>query len=121
MNAILAESLDYISDAVDKASATKGTLITWLSVSTGLDSHSNVMVSAGSGVSHEDVIDGVLRDMYHKHKAIIFEGNGYSDEWKQEVRRASWANCLSVSPHCVFGCCHATGEAPWLARVCIHA
>jgi len=64
LNAILADSLKYITDAVDKAAATKG-----------------------AGVTHEAVIDGVLRDLYQKHKAIIFEGNGYSDEWKQEAKR----------------------------------
>ncbi len=28
-----------------------------------------------------------MRDMYHKHKTIVFEGNGYSEEWKAEAKR----------------------------------
>jgi glutamine synthetase len=73
LNAILADSLNHISDAVDKAVATKA-----------------------AGKSLEDVTDAVLRDLYHKHKAIIFEGNGYSEEWKAEAKRRGLPSFVST-------------------------
>ncbi len=61
LNAILADSLRYVAEEIEKG------------------------VAAG-GKSHVEVAEDVLRATFLKHQDIIFEGNGYSAEWRAEVR-----------------------------------
>lgn len=42
-------------------------------------------VRVAAGASLDDVVDNVLRETYKKHNAAVFEGNGYSAEWREEV------------------------------------
>lgn len=62
LNAILADSLRYVADEVEK----------------GL---------AAGGKSVREVAEDVLRATFIKHQAIIFEGNGYSQEWRDEAKK----------------------------------
>ncbi len=38
----------------------------------------------------------IVGETYAKHKRIVFNGNGYSDEWKQEAERRGLANLAST-------------------------
>ena len=59
INTILADSLEYISDALDKQLA--------------------------DGVALADAVQQVLMEIVLEHGAVIFNGNGYSDEWQEEA------------------------------------
>lgn len=59
INTILADSLDYISSALDKQLA--------------------------DGVALADAVQQVLMEIVNEHGAVIFNGNGYSDEWQEEA------------------------------------
>ena len=39
-----------------------------------------------------DKVDDVLRDVFKKHARIIFNGNNYSEEWKEEAARRGLTN-----------------------------
>ncbi|NMO02424.1 glutamine synthetase type III [Gordonia sp. TBRC 11910] len=59
INVILADSLEFISDALEKQ----------------LD----------AGVDLADAVQQVLMEIVLEHGAVIFNGNGYSDEWQEEA------------------------------------
>ncbi|MFW0788222.1 glutamine synthetase III [Gordonia sp. CPCC 205333] len=59
INTILADSLEFISTAVDKQLA--------------------------DGVELADAVQQVLMGIINEHGAVIFNGNGYSDEWQEEA------------------------------------
>ena len=44
----------------------------------------------------EDVF-AIVREVMHDHKRIIFNGNGYSDEWKEEAVRRGLSNLSSTA------------------------
>lgn len=66
LNTIVAESLSQIADRLEKAS--------------DLDSE----------------IDTLLTELVKNHKKIIFNGNGYSDEWVEEAERRGLPNLKST-------------------------
>ncbi len=44
----------------------------------------------------EEAVHGVLREMLGKHKRILFNGNGYTEEWVQEAARRGLKNLASL-------------------------
>ena len=44
----------------------------------------------------EDEVHAVLKEMLTKHKRILFNGNGYTDEWVEEAGRRGLANLVSL-------------------------
>lgn len=48
------------------------------------------------GVKKDEAIFQVLKKLIIESKAIRFDGNGYSDEWKQEAARRGLSNITSV-------------------------
>jgi len=46
----------------------------------------------GKGTKKDEAILRVLRDLIISSKPIIFEGNGYSDDWKKEAARRGLSN-----------------------------
>jgi glutamine synthetase len=69
LNTIVAESLDYISEHLENASAK----------------------------DFNEVLLKVVRDIVVKHRRIIFNGNGYSAEWEAEAARRGLPN-LKATP-----------------------
>jgi len=49
-----------------------------------------------SGVKKDEAIFQVLKKLIIESKAIRFDGNGYSDEWKEEAARRGLTNITSV-------------------------
>ena len=52
-----------------------------------------------AGVAPEDLDEAVhalLREMLAKHKRILFNGNGYTEEWVEEAARRGLANLASL-------------------------
>jgi len=49
-----------------------------------------------SGMSAHDAMVSVARDALKRHKRIIFNGNGYSQEWADEARRRGLPNLRST-------------------------
>ena len=47
--------------------------------------------------SFEDALHSLIRRVISKHKRIIFNGNGYSEEWEEEARRRGLLN-LRTTP-----------------------
>ena len=43
-----------------------------------------------------EAVHDLIRDTYIAHKRIIFDGNGYSEEWKQEAARRGLTNICHV-------------------------
>jgi glutamine synthetase len=72
LNTIVAESLDYIANELEKA--------------TGGD------ISKLNGA-----IEKLLQQIIAEHKAVIFNGNGYSAEWQEEAKRRGLPN-LKATP-----------------------
>ena len=68
LNTIVAESLDYISERLEKASAKE----------------------------FNEVLLKVIRDIVVKHRRIVFNGNGYSPEWEVEATRRGLPNLKST-------------------------
>lgn len=66
LNTIVAESLNYISEELEKK------LI--------------------NNEKKEEIIAKVVSDIFKEHKKVIFNGNGYSEEWKKEAieKRKLW-------------------------------
>ncbi|PTY07353.1 glutamine synthetase type III [Opitutaceae bacterium EW11] len=64
LNTIVAESLDYIATKLEKA----------------------------KGKKFEDAVADVLTEIATEHSAVIFNGNGYSEEWHQEAARRGLPN-----------------------------
>ena len=44
----------------------------------------------------DDAVRGLLQEMLGKHKRILFNGNGYTDEWVEEAGRRGLANLSSL-------------------------
>ena len=61
----------------------------------------NVLVDKIEGADDVDsAVYAVVRDVYNAHKRIIFNGNGYSDEWVKEAERRGLLN-LKSTPECL--------------------
>jgi glutamine synthetase len=71
LNTIMAESLDYVSTELEKA--------------TGGD------ISKLPGA-----VEKLLQRIITEHKAVIFNGNGYSQEWHDEAARRGLPNCKAT-------------------------
>jgi glutamine synthetase len=65
LNTIMAESLDYISTKLEQAPKSK---------------------------KFEDAVAEVLTEIAREHSSIIFNGNGYSEEWHQEAAKRGLPN-----------------------------
>jgi len=61
LNTAVADSLGYLADNLEQALA--------------------------AGTSLEDALGTLIKDVFHKHKRIIFNGNNYSEEWREEAAR----------------------------------
>jgi glutamine synthetase len=72
MNTIIAESLDYI--------------ITEIESKAGADA---------SDEKKQEAVNAVLREVVKEHKAVIFNGDGYSEEWEKEAERRGLPNIKS--------------------------
>lgn len=66
LNTIVAESLDYMSDEIERLK--------------------------GEGKTMEDAADEVVRAVLRAHKRVIFNGDGYSDDWQDEAAKRGLAN-----------------------------
>lgn len=61
----------------------------------------NVLVDKIEGADDvNESVYAVVRDVYNAHKRIIFNGNGYSDEWVAEAARRGLLN-LKSTPECL--------------------
>lgn len=61
----------------------------------------NVLVDKIEGTDDVDsAVYAVVRDVYNAHKRIIFNGNGYSNEWVKEAERRGLLN-LKSTPECL--------------------
>lgn len=61
----------------------------------------NVLVDKIEGADDvNEAVYAVVRDVYKAHKRIIFNGNGYSDEWVAEAARRGLLN-LKSTPECL--------------------
>jgi glutamine synthetase len=72
LNTILAESLDYIATKLEEA--------------TGKDPS-----------KLNDAVQALIREIITEHEAVIFNGDGYSEEWHQEAERRGLPN-LKTTP-----------------------
>jgi glutamine synthetase len=72
LNTIVAESLDYIANELEKATGGDATKVT-------------------------GAIETLLQKIVADHKAVIFNGNGYSAEWQEEAKRRGLPN-LKATP-----------------------
>jgi glutamine synthetase len=79
LNTIVAESLDYMSEELEKA--------------------------IEGGQSLEDAVTASVRSAWEANKAVVFEGDNYSDEWHAEAERRGLAN-LRTTPDAL----------PWLVE-----
>lgn len=61
----------------------------------------NVLVDKIEGADDvNEAVYAVVRDVYNAHKRIVFNGNGYSDEWVAEAARRGLLN-LKSTPECL--------------------
>jgi glutamine synthetase len=67
MNTILAESLDYIATELEKR-------------------------TGGDDAKLHDAVQEVLKEIMEEHGDIVFNGDGYSQEWHEEAARRGLAN-----------------------------
>ena len=67
LNTALAESLDFIATELEKA-------------------------TGGDGAKLSDAVQKLLKSVIAQHGAVIFNGDGYSDEWRQEAERRGLPN-----------------------------
>jgi glutamine synthetase len=65
LNTIMAESLDYIATKLEKAPKAK---------------------------KFEDAVQDILTEIAREHGTVIFNGNGYSEEWHQEAAKRGLPN-----------------------------
>ncbi len=72
LNTIAAESLDYIATELEKA-------------------------TGGDASKLNAAIETLLQQIIAEHKAVIFNGNGYSAEWQEEAKRRGLPN-LKATP-----------------------
>ena len=68
LNTIVAESLDYISEKLEKVQPKEFT----------------------------EQLQIILKDVMKKHKRIIFNGNGYSEEWRKEAEKRGLPNLANT-------------------------
>ncbi len=66
LNTIVAESLKQFADELEKAD------------------------------NFDEALDKLMQRVVKEHKRVIFNGNGYSDEWLEEAERRGLPNCKSV-------------------------
>ncbi len=66
LNTIMADSLDFIATKLEAA--------------------------VGSGKPLNAAIQQVLQELYTEHGGVVFNGNGYSDEWHQEAEKRGLLN-----------------------------
>ncbi|MGV3604861.1 MAG: glutamine synthetase III [Planctomycetaceae bacterium] len=67
LNSIVAESLDYIATELEKA-------------------------TGGDVAKLPAAVQKLLQDIYSKHGAVVFNGNGYSQEWHDEAAKRGLLN-----------------------------
>ena len=72
LNTIMAESLDYVATKLEKAKSKK----------------------------FEDAVADLLTEIATEHGAVVFNGNGYSEEWHQEAAKRGLLN-LKTTPDAV--------------------
>lgn len=68
LNTIVAESLDYVSEQLEKSNKT----------------------------DFAQALQGIIRDIFIKHKRVIFNGNGYSAEWAAESAKRGLPNLVNT-------------------------
>lgn len=68
LNTIVAESMDYISEKLEKITSE----------------------------DFNEQLQSILKDVMKKHKRIIFNGNGYSDEWRKEAEKRGLPNLANT-------------------------
>ena len=67
MNVIIADSLDFIATEVEK-------------------------ITGGDASKTEDAVISVLSGIAKEHMAVVYDGNGYSDEWQVEAAKRGLPN-----------------------------
>lgn len=67
INALLAESLDYIATQLES-------------------------MDLNSPEAFKDAVLGIIKEIISEHGSIIFNGNGYSDEWQEEAAKRGLPN-----------------------------
>jgi glutamine synthetase len=67
LNTIVAESLDYVATELEKA-------------------------AGGDAAKFNAAVQKVLQDIATKHKAVIFNGDGYTEEWHKEAEKRGLPN-----------------------------
>ncbi|RLS47821.1 MAG: glutamine synthetase type III [Planctomycetota bacterium] len=72
LNTIVAESLDYIANELEKA-------------------------TGGDMAKLPQAVEKLLQQIVSEHKAVIFNGNGYSQEWHDEAKKRGLPN-LKATP-----------------------
>lgn len=80
LNTIVAESLAYCADRLDE-------------------------VNGGDAREFDAAVQDLIRDIYHEHKGILFDGDGYSSAWRQEAARRGIPN-----PHSTPDVIHALDD-----------
>jgi glutamine synthetase len=73
LNAIIAESLDYIATQLERKAGKNPT-----------------------PKKLETAVKSLLRDLVHKHKRVVFDGDNYSDEWHNEAEERGLPNLLTT-------------------------
>ena len=66
LNTIMADSLDYIATKLE--------------------------AGVGAGKTLNSVVQSVLQEVYTEHGGVVFNGNGYSEEWHQEAEKRGLLN-----------------------------
>ncbi len=74
INTIVAESLDFIATAIEKE-----------------------MGKDPTPSKREEAVRKVLKEVIREHKAIIFNGDNYADEWQEEAHRRGLPNLRSTA------------------------
>jgi len=78
LNAIVTESLEYVADVLEKEAK-----------------------KAGLSEPNNDIIQSVVAKILSQHKQVIFNGNGYSDEWREEATKVRKLWHLNTLPEAV--------------------
>ena len=71
MNTIVAESLDYCATALEKA-------------------------TGGEASKLPGAVQTLLKDIYEKHGAVVFNGDGYTEAWHKEAEKRGLPNFKST-------------------------
>jgi glutamine synthetase len=48
--------------------------------------------AGSSSLEKNEAIEAIIKESYARHRRVVFNGNGYSDEWAQEAARRGLAN-----------------------------